>query len=127
MIQAAIKKNLAAQGVKRVPTGGDVTVAYLVILGDNVSTRSINDYFGYRDDAWPLHEKAHAAYTGTGKPDSFEAATLLIDIIDNKSSKVRARNYVTRSLLRQRALRTSERRASRTWWTPFSGRWLIGP
>jgi hypothetical protein len=100
MIQAAIKKNLAAQGVKRVPAGGDVTVAYLVILGDNVSTRSINDYFGYRDDAWPLHEKAHAAYTGTGKPDSFEAGTLLIDIIDNKSSKVRARNYVTRSLLR---------------------------
>ena len=85
MIQAAIKKNLAAHGVKRVPSGGDVTVAYLVILGDNVSTRSINDYFGYSDDAWPLHEKAHAAYTGTGKPDSFEAGTLLIDIIDNKT------------------------------------------
>jgi len=100
MIQAAIKKNLAAHGVKRVPSGGDVTVAYLVILGDNVSTRSINDYFGYSDDAWPLHEKAHAAYTGTGKPDSFEAGTLLIDIIDNKTLKVRARNYVTRSLLR---------------------------
>ena len=100
MIQAAIKKNLAARGVKRVPSGGDVTVAYLVILGDNVSTRSINDYFGYSDDAWPLHEKAHAAYTGTGKSDSFEAGTLLIDIIDNKSLKVRARNYVTRSLLR---------------------------
>jgi hypothetical protein len=74
-------------------------VAYIVILGDNVSTRSINDYFGYSDDAWPLHEKAHAAYTGTGKPDSFEAGTLLIDIIDNKTLKVRARNYVTRSLL----------------------------
>ena len=100
MIQAAIKKNLAAHGVKRVPSGGDVTVAYLVILGDNVSTRWINDYFGYSDDAWPLHEKAHAAYTGTEKPDSFEAGTLLIDIIDNKRSKVRARNYVTRSLLR---------------------------
>jgi uncharacterized protein DUF4136 len=100
MIQEAIKKNLAARGVKRVASSGDVTVAYLVILGDNVSTRSINDYFGYSDDAWPLHEKAHAAYTGTGKPDSFEAGTLLIDIIDNKSSKVRARNYVTRSLLR---------------------------
>ena len=51
LIQAAIAKNLAARGVKRVSSGGDVTVAYLVIVGDNVSTRSINDYFGYRDDA----------------------------------------------------------------------------
>jgi hypothetical protein len=100
MIQAAVTKNLAARGVKRVPSGGDVTVAYLVILGDNVSTRSINDYFGYRDDAWALHEKAQAAYTSTGNPNSFEAGTLLIDIVDNKSFKVRARNYATRSLLR---------------------------
>jgi hypothetical protein len=100
MIQAAIAKNLAARGVKRVITGGDVTVAYLVILGDNVTTRSINDYFGYSDDVWALHEKAHAAYTSTGNPNSFEAGTLLIDIIENKGYKVRARNYATRSLLR---------------------------
>lgn len=100
MIQAAIAKNLAARGVKRVPTGGDVTVAYLVILGDNVSTRSINDYFGYSDDAWALQEKAQQAYTSTGNPNSFEAGTLLIDIIDNKGFKVRMRNYATRSLLR---------------------------
>ena len=97
MIQEAITKNLAARGVKRVPAGGDVTVAYLVILGDNVSTRSINDYFGYSDDAWALHEKAQQAYTGTGNPNSFEAGTLLIDIIDNKGFKVRMRNYATRS------------------------------
>jgi hypothetical protein len=101
LIQAAIAKNLAARGVKRVSSGGDVTVAYLVIVGDNVSTRSINDYFGYRDDAWALHEKAHAAYTSTGNPNSFEAGTLLIDIIDNKTFKVRARNYATRGLLRK--------------------------
>jgi uncharacterized protein DUF4136 len=101
MIQAAIAKNLAARGVKRVSSNGDVTVAYLVIVGDNVSTRSINDYFGYRDDAWALHEKAHAAYTSTGNPNSFEAGTLLIDIIDNKTFKVRARNYATRGLLRK--------------------------
>jgi uncharacterized protein DUF4136 len=101
LIQTAIAKNLAARGVKRVSSNGDVTVAYLVIVGDNVSTRSINDYFGYRDDAWALHEKAHAAYTSTGNPNSFEAGTLLIDIIDNKTFKVRARNYATRGLLRK--------------------------
>jgi hypothetical protein len=100
MIQAAITKNLATRGVKRVPSNGDVTVAYLVILGNNVTQRSINDYFGYRDDAWALLDKAHAAYASTGNPNSFEAGTLLIDIIENKGFKVRARNYATRSLLR---------------------------
>ena len=110
MIQDAIRKNLAARGVKRVTTGGDVTVAYLIILGDNVSTRSINDYFGYSDDVWALHEKAHKAYTSTGNPNSFEAGTLLIDIIENKGYKVRLRSYATRSILRDV---TTEARAAR--------------
>ena len=100
MIQEAIARNLAARGVARLATGGDVTVAYLVILGNNVSTVSINDYFGYQDDAWALHEKAQEAYTGTKNPDSFEAGTLLIDIIDSKGFKVRMRNYATRPIIR---------------------------
>src|SRR5437867_13192760 len=35
MIQEAIKKNLAARGVTRAAAGGDVTVAYLVVTGNN--------------------------------------------------------------------------------------------
>ena len=100
MIQEAITKNLAARGVARVASGGDVTVAYLVILGNNVSTVSINDYFGYRDEAWALHEKAQEAYTGTKNPNSFEAGTLLIDIIEAKGFKVVRRDYATRPTLR---------------------------
>ena len=46
MIQSAITQNLAARGVTRVATGGDVVVAYLVITGNNVSTSAISDYFG---------------------------------------------------------------------------------
>jgi hypothetical protein len=49
MIQEAITKNLA-RAVTRVPPGGDVTMAYLDILGNDVFTTSINDYFGYSDD-----------------------------------------------------------------------------
>jgi hypothetical protein len=96
--------------VKRVAAGGDVTVAYLVILGNNVSTRSINDYFGYRDDAWALHEEAQKAYNSTGNPNSFEAGTLLIDIVENQGYKVRLRNYATRPILRDV---TTEARAAR--------------
>jgi hypothetical protein len=100
MIQEAIGKNLTARGMTRVPADGDVTVAYMVILGNNVSTRAINDYFGYSDDAWALQEKAQEAYTSTGNPNSFEAGTLLIDIVEAKGFKVRMRNYATRPLLR---------------------------
>jgi hypothetical protein len=100
MIQGAIMKNLADRSVKQVPSGGDVTVAYLVIAGNNASTTSINDYFGYGADAAALHDKAHTAYTGSKNPNYFEAGTLVIDIIDSKSFKLLKRGYATRSLLR---------------------------
>lgn len=99
-IQAAITKSLAARGVTQVASGGDVTVGYLVILGNNATTESINTYFGYGRDASELHEKAHEAYTGNDNPNYFEAGTLLIDVIDSKSYKLLARNYATRPVIR---------------------------
>ena len=50
MIQSAITKNLAARGVSKVTRGGDVTVTYLLIKGNNASTEAIRDYFGYSDE-----------------------------------------------------------------------------
>ncbi len=100
MIQKAITNNLAARGVARVDAGGDVTVAYLIITGDNVSTTAIRDYFGYGEDLGALHDKAQDAYTGTKNPDHFEAGTLLIDIVDGKSFKLLKRGYTTRPLMR---------------------------
>ena len=63
MIQKAITKNLAARGVTRVSSGGDITVPYLVIVGDNASTTAIRAYFGYGDDLGDLHDRAQKAYT----------------------------------------------------------------
>jgi hypothetical protein len=100
MIQSAIAKNLADRSVSQVPSGGDVTVAYLIIAGNNASTTSINDYFGYGGDAAALHDKAHTAYTGSKNPNYFEAGTLVIDIIDAKTFKLLKRGYATRSILR---------------------------
>jgi outer membrane murein-binding lipoprotein Lpp len=100
MIQGAIAKNLAGRGVTQLPSGGDVTVAYLIIAGNNASTTSINDYFGYGEDAAALHDKANTAYTGSKNPNFFEAGTLVIDIIDSKSFKLLRRGYATRPILR---------------------------
>src|SRR5215471_3083391 len=51
MVQQALIKNLAAKGIAHVASGGDVTVAYLIVVGNNVETTSLNSYFGYGDDA----------------------------------------------------------------------------
>jgi hypothetical protein len=99
-IQDAITKNLAARGVTKAASGGDVTVGYLVITGNNASTRSISDYFGYASDAPGLQDKAHSAYTGSKNPNYFEVGTLVIDIIDAKSFKLLKRGYATRPVLR---------------------------
>jgi len=100
VIQEAITKNLAARGVTRTATGGDVTVGYLVVVGNNASSKSISDYFGYGSDAAELHEKAQDAYSGSKNPNYFEAGTLVIDITDSKDFKLLKRGYATRQVLR---------------------------
>ncbi len=103
MVQEAIDQNLTAHGLRRVADGGDVTVAYLIIVGNNVTTTAINDYFGYTEDAAALIDKAHMAYTDGKQRGYFEAGTLLIDLVDTRTRKVLRRNYVTRQLLQNPA------------------------
>ena len=62
LIQDSISRNLAGKGLSKVASGGDVIVAYLVIVGNNASTEAISTYFGYGRDAAALHDKAQDAY-----------------------------------------------------------------
>ena len=99
VVQEAITKNLAAKGVSRLPVGGDVTVAYLIVIGNPVATEYINDYFGYhRKDESGLMNKAQKAYTENNDPNYFEAGTLVIDFID-PAGNLLWRSYATRHLL----------------------------
>ena len=100
IIQDSISRNLASKGLSKVVSGGDVTVAYLVIVGNNASTEAIYTYFGYGRDFAALHDKAQDAYAGSKNPNYFEAGTLLVDIIDSKTFKLLKRSYVVRPLLR---------------------------
>src|SRR5262249_39680596 len=99
MIQQAITSNLASKGLTKAASGGDVTVGYLVIVGNNASTEMINQYFGYSSDAAALHDKAQKAYNKSKNPDYFQAGTLLIDVTDSKTFKLLKRAYVTRPIL----------------------------
>jgi hypothetical protein len=100
LIQNSISRNLESKGLKKVASGSDVIVAYLVVVGNNASTEAIDTYFGYGRDASALEDKAHTAYTNSKNPNYFEAGTLLIDILDAKTLKILKRSYVVRPLLR---------------------------
>src|SRR5580693_8328354 len=99
MIQKAIINNLAAKGLDRVDGTGEVTVAYMVIIGNNVSTEAITTYFGFGRNADVLHSKAEDAYSNSKNPNHFEAGTLVIDVIDAKTYELLYRNYVVRPIL----------------------------
>jgi hypothetical protein len=99
MVQSVIKESLAQRKVQHVNQGADVTVAYLIITGNNAVTSSIDEYFGYGRGASDLRDKAHDKYTSSNNPNYFEAGTLVIDIVDSKTWKLLERGYATRALL----------------------------
>jgi hypothetical protein len=98
MIQSAIVKDLAAKGLNRVDGAGDVTVAYMVIIGNNVSTEAVTTYFGSGRDDLALHSRAEDAYSSSKNPNHFEAGTLVIDVLDSKTYELLYRNYVVRPI-----------------------------
>jgi len=97
-IQEAITKNLAGKGVTRVPNGGDLIVAYLVIVANNASTMAVSEYFGYTNDSYALLNKAHDS--GGSQRGYYESGTLVIDVLDAKTNKLLKRSSVQRQLLR---------------------------
>ena len=104
MLKEAITKNLAAKGVSPVENGGDITVAFLVIAGNNATTTSLNAYFGYGPDASELVDKVHTEQAVKGEDRGyFETGTLVIDILDARSSKLLKRGSVQSPILRNLA------------------------
>jgi len=102
-IQESITQGLADRGVTRTNTNPDLLVGYLIILGNGVSTVTIDDYFGSGRSSAGEREKAHRAYTKVRNPNGFEAGTLVVDLLDARSFKLLHRRHVTRPLLQERA------------------------
>jgi hypothetical protein len=99
LIQKAIINDLTAKGLQRTDGTGDVIVAYMIIVGNNVSTEAITTYFGMGRDSEALHDKAQDAYTSSQNPNHFEAGTLVIDVLDAKTYELLYRNYVVRPII----------------------------
>jgi hypothetical protein len=100
MVQQAIINTLAAKGVTYVPSGGNINVAYLIVVGNNAVTTSLNDYFGYTADADAFVDKVHSQQTSSDARGYFEAGTLVIDLVDPATSKLLQRRSVHAEVLR---------------------------
>jgi hypothetical protein len=76
-------------------------VAYLVIAGNNATTTSLNDYFGYTDDATKLVDKVHTEQAIKSEDRNyFEEGTLVIDLISSQTMKLLKRTSVQSPILR---------------------------
>jgi hypothetical protein len=101
MVQQALVQNLAKRGVSHVPSGGDISVAYLIVVGNNGATTSLNSYFGYSDDSEAILEKVHAEQTDKNSSRGYlESGTLVVDLVDPKSSKLLQRRSIRAQVLR---------------------------
>jgi len=101
MVQDAITRNLAAKGLNPLPAGGDITVAYLIIVDNNGVTTALDEYFDAIGDAADLVDKVHSAEgSNSAARNTFGAGTLVIDLIDSRSSKLLWRNTIQRDILR---------------------------
>jgi len=99
--QDAITRSLAAKGISKQPTGGDVTVAYLVVGGNNAATTSLNDYYGYSSDANALVDMIHKQQTVKDQNRNyFQEGTLVVDLVDPATGKLLWRNSIERDIVR---------------------------
>ena len=86
-------------------------MAYLIIAGNNATTTSLNEYFGYTPDATALVDKAHTQQAVKGSDRGyFEAGSLVIDFVDPGTSKVLQRATVQAPILRELPLDAREAR-----------------
>ncbi len=103
-IQEAITGNLTSKGVRRVETGGDMVVAYLIIVSNGTSTTYLDRFFGQYSDAPELTDQIHERSVEPRSRNALAAGTLVIDILDATASKLRKRATVQSDILRDLSL-----------------------
>lgn len=101
LIQSSLAKRFPANGLAYGKGDADLTVAYLVIYQEPGMTARYDDYFGYGRDGDEIADIAHTRGALEGKrPDYFQRAGILIDIIDARTNKLVYRNFATGDVVR---------------------------
>lgn len=94
MIQRSISARFDAHGLDDHKGASDLVVAYLVVFQDNAMTTYFDEFYGHGRDPEVIADAAHKKNVIDGKrPDEFERAGIVIDIIDAGTNKLVYRNF----------------------------------
>ena len=101
MIQDSLRRQFTAKGLAYGPANADLVVAYLVIYQETGMTTSYQDYFGYGRPADAITDRAHdRGVVQSKRPDYFQRAGIVIDIIDSRTNKLVYRNFAAGDVIR---------------------------
>lgn len=100
LIQEALTAHLDSKGVRRVEAGGDIVVAYLVVVGNGTVTTCRDEYFGFDSEAAELLDEVHERSVKKSGRNYMVAGTLVIDFLDGKTSRLLKRVTVESEILR---------------------------
>jgi len=93
LIQGNIQAQFKARGMGYNAPHADLVVGYMVVYQDNAMTTSFDDYFGFGRGGREILDVAHKKGVIDGnRPDYFERAGLVVDVIDAKTNKLIFRN-----------------------------------
>jgi len=101
MIQQAIGRQFRSHGLEYGGSTADLAVAYLVIYQEPGMTAQYDEYFGYGRDAEAITDRAHlVGSVESDRPDYFQRAGVLVDVIDLKTNKLVYRNHAQGDVVR---------------------------
>jgi len=101
MIQESLARQFRAKGLAYGSANADLVVAYMVIYQEPGMTASYADYFGYGRSGDAILDRAHVRGAVESKrPDFFQRAGIVIDIIDSRSNKLVYRNFAAGDVVR---------------------------
>lgn len=99
MIQKSLASNFRANNFQVGSGSAELIVGYLVLVQNNYSTIAQDDYFGYGRDSEAIVDKAQTlGVVKNNRPDRFESGTIVVDVIDAKTSKLVYRGHATRDI-----------------------------
>ncbi|MCX6873459.1 MAG: DUF4136 domain-containing protein [Verrucomicrobia bacterium] len=101
MIQDSLRRQFRAKGLAYGTGSADLVVAYLVIYQEPGMTTSYEDYYGYGRPADAITDRAHdRGVIESKRPDYFQRAGIVIDLIDSRTNKLVYRNFATGDVVR---------------------------
>ena len=100
MVENAITSEFINNGLALAENETDMIIGYLLIIQNNVTTKMIDNYFGYGRSSDDIGQLAHKKGVIKGKnPDNFRAGAIVIDLIDAETNDLVYRHYARRDMI----------------------------